>query len=59
MHVKTCIFVTLYTTEDILKLEGTSLNPCRIAVNPNTNVDLSTQKHITYRISHGHSLYQV
>jgi len=32
-----------------------SSNPCRIAVNPN----LSIQNHVTYRISQGHSLYQV
>ena len=36
-----------------------SSNPRRIAVNPNPNVDLSTQNHVTRRISQGHSLHQV
>jgi len=44
----------------IITTEGTqSSNPRRIAVNPNPNVDLSTQNHVTSRISKGHSLHQV
>ena len=36
-----------------------SSNPCHIAINPNRNIDLSTQNHTTCQISQGHSLYQV
>jgi len=38
-------------------MHSQSSNTHRIAVNP--NIDLSTQNHVTCRISQGHSLYQV
>ena len=44
---------------NITRRHSESSNPRRIAVNPNSNVDLSTQNHVTRRISQGHSLYQV
>jgi len=52
-----CLFDNPSTTLDIInkRRHSVSLNPRRIAV----NLDLSTQNHITCRISQDHSLYQV